>query len=37
METRLKPYREPASGIAMIGNLEWEAGQVKKKDVKCLY
>lgn len=37
MEMRVKPYREPESGIAMTDNSEWEAGKVKETDVKCLY
>lgn len=37
METRVKPYGEPESGIGMTDNLEWEAGKVKETGVKCLY
>lgn len=37
METRVKPYGEPESGIAMIDNLEWEAGRGKKTEVKHIY
>lgn len=37
METRVKPYGEPESGIATTDNLEQEAGKVKETGVKCLY
>lgn len=37
METRVKPYGEPESGIGVTDNLEWEAGKVKETGVKCLY